>query len=77
MGFMTNLLEMEGAEGLLRFRGLCKCIRPFCITKYDLNGRSIFHWVPRREYANIATSFLALMCIRTLEYRMGLQQQRY
>jgi hypothetical protein len=46
------------------------------ISKHDLRMRSIFHWTPRRIKAHIALCFMALVYVRTAEYRVNLQYKK-
>lgn len=73
-GVMTSLPEMPAAEILSHYHGLWQVEQTFRITKHDLKIRPMFHWTPRRVRAHVAISFMALMCVRHLQYRIGLQQ---
>ena len=48
----------------------------FRITKHDLKARPIFYWTPRRIRAHLAIAFMAFTCVRLLEYRIAIQQDR-
>ena len=76
-GVVTNVPTMTDEQVLSHYRGLWQVEQSFRITQQDLKVRPIFHWTPRRVQAHIAISFMALMCVRHLQYRIGLQQQRY
>ena len=59
---------------LSHYRELWQTEQRFRITKHDLNVRPIFRWTPRRVQAHVAISFMVLMCVRHLQYWIGLQQ---
>lgn len=72
-GVITNIDDMKAVETLSHYHGLWQIEESFRITKHDLRIRPIFHWTPRRIKAHIAISFMALVCLRHLEYRLALQ----
>lgn len=77
-GIMTNIEQPdETARQLLhQYKGLWQIEETFRISKHDLRMRPIFHWTPNRIKAHIAICFMALMCIRMLEYRVRLQYKK-
>lgn len=77
-GILTNVSEQEEtAQSLLHhYKGLWQVEETFRLSKHDLSMRPIFHWTPGRIHAHIAICFMALMCIRTMEYRVALQYKK-
>lgn len=73
-GVITNLPDTNAQEVLAHYKGLWQVEESFRITKHDLKVRPIYHWTPRRVRAHIAISFMAFACIRTLTYRVKIQQ---
>ena len=43
------------------------------MSKHDLKVRPIYHWTPQRIRAHLAITFVTLLCVRHLQYRMSLQ----
>ena len=76
-GVVTNLEDFDAIQVLWQYRGLWQVEETFRISKHDLKVRPIFHCTPRRVHAHIAISFMALMCVRHLEYQFALQYQRH
>ena len=70
-GVVTNLEQMPGEEALAHYRGLWQVEEAFRISKHDLRVRPVFHWTPARIRAHLAISFMALLCVRHLVYRVG------
>ena len=75
-GVVTNLAQMEAEEVLAHYRGLWQVEEAFRVSKHDLRVRPIFHWTPARIRAHLAIAFMALLCVRHLAYRVGLQSRR-
>ncbi len=75
-GIYTNIKDQTAAELLMQYRGLWQVEETFRISKHDLSMRPIFHWTPRRIKAHIALCFMALVCVRTAEYRVALQYKK-
>lgn len=77
-GIMTNIPhEQEMAKQLLHhYKGLWQVEETFRLSKHDLRMRPIFHWTPKRIKAHIAICFMALMCIRVMEYKVRLQYRK-
>lgn len=77
-GVRTSLAEADASatEVLNHYRGLWQVEQTFRVSKHDLRVRPIFHWTPRRIRAHLAIAFMALMCVRHLEYRCALQYRR-
>ena len=68
-GVITNRKDLPLAEIISQYHGLWQVEESFRISKHDLRIRPIYHWTPRRVRAHIAICFMALSCIRHLEYR--------
>lgn len=73
-GVTTNLLEMEGKDVREQYHGLWQVEACFRVSKHDLRFRPIFHWSAQHIRAHVAICFMALCCVRTLMYRVKLQQ---
>ena len=73
-GVITNLPEATNTHTIFnQYRGLWQVEDTFRVSKHDLKVRPIYHWTPSRIRAHIAIAFMALMCVRHLQYRMTLQ----
>lgn len=72
-GVITSLKELPAADAFSAYHGLWQVEQTFRISKHDLRVRPIFHWTPRRIQAHLGIAFMALMCVRHLEYRCRLQ----
>ena len=75
-GVRTSLADASAETLLNAYRGLWQVEQTFRVTKHDLQVRPIFHWTERRIRAHIAINFMALLCVRHLEYRCALQYKR-
>lgn len=75
-GIITNRKELRAEEALEYYHQLWQIEENFRISKHDLRIRPIYHWVPRRVKAHIAISFMALVCVRHLEYRVKRQYRK-
>jgi transposase len=75
-GVITNVKDMSSKAIITHYRELYQVEECFRISKHDLKIRPIFHWVPPRVKAHIAISFMTLVCVRHLEYRVALQYQK-
>lgn len=75
-GIISNI-ETEEAKTLLHnYKGLWQVEETFRISKHDLRMRPIFHWTAKRIKAHIALCFMALMCVRVMEYTVRLQYKK-
>lgn len=75
-GVVTNMKDTPATEITDHYHGLWQVEETFRISKHDLRIRPIFHWTPKRVKAHIALSFMALVCVRTLTYRVASQYER-
>lgn len=75
-GMITNSQRLTPQEILKHYHGLWQIEECFRISKHDLRIRPVFHWTPKRVKAHIAICFMALVCIRHLEYRIVTQYQK-
>jgi len=73
-GYAFNEEELKAP----RQGGICSRCSHSQWRKYrDAPGtRPIFHRTPRRIKAHIALCFMALVCVRTLEYRVNMQYKK-
>lgn len=74
-GVITNQPDWDGATLFQHYRGLWQIEACFRVSKHDLKIRPIYHWTPNRIKAHVAIAFMALTCVRHLEYRVALQYQ--
>ena len=75
-GIITNIKDQTAEELMGHYRGLWQVEETFRITKHDLRVRPIFHWTERRIHSHIAICYIALVCVRTLEYRLYRQYKK-
>lgn len=75
-GLVTNSPQVNIAEVIGRYRGLWQVEETFRVSKHDLKVRPIYHWNEHRIKAHIALCFMALVCVRHLEYRMMLANKK-
>ena len=75
-GMITNIENPEVNTILSQYKGLWQVEETFRVTKHDMKVRPIYHWTPRRIKAHIALCFIALTCIRTLEYQVRIQYKK-
>lgn len=71
-GLVTNIADVNMSAVVSHYRGLWQVEETFRVTKHDLKVRPIYHWTERRIKSHIAICFMALVCIRHMEYRMKL-----
>lgn len=75
-GVITNAKEMNVGEIIGQYKGLWQIEETFRVSKHDLKIRPIFHWSPARVRSHIALCYMALCCVRYLEYRVKNQYQK-
>lgn len=77
-GIITNITaEQATVQTLLQhYKGLWQIEETFRISKHNLRMRPIFHWTERRIKAHIAICYMALVCMRVLEYKVRLQYKK-
>jgi transposase len=75
-GVVTNVKDLTPEAIISHYRGLWQIEDCFRLSKHDLKIRPIFHWTPARVKAHIAIAFVALVCLRHMEYRIALQYQK-
>jgi transposase len=77
-GIITNIsIEKASAKELLHYyKGLWQVEETFRLSKHDLRMRPIFHWTQNRIKAHVAICFMALTCIRAMEYIVRLQYKK-
>lgn len=75
-GIITNKENLPAKEALDYYHQLWQIEENFRISKHDLRIRPIYHWTPKRVKAHIAISFMALVCVRHLEYRVKRQYKK-
>lgn len=77
-GIVTNLTveESTAADLLHHYKGLWQVEETFRLGKHDLRMRPIFHWTPNRIKAHVAICYIALCCIRAMEYLVRFQYKK-
>ena len=75
-GVMTNMKAESVSFILSQYKNLWKIEETFRISKHDLKMRPIYHYTENRIKAHIAICFIALCCVRNLEYRISKQQTK-
>ena len=73
---ITNSKDMTWEELLSQYRNLWQIEEWFRINKHDLKIRPIYHWKPKKVHAHIAISYMAFVCVKTLEYRIKYQHRK-
>ena len=75
-GIITNVAFDSARNLLSHYRSLWHIEETFRISKHDLKMRPVFHWNPRRIKAHIALCYMALVCTKTLEYKVEYQYKK-
>ncbi|HED37039.1 MAG TPA: IS1634 family transposase [Ignavibacteria bacterium] len=75
-GVITNAQELSEEQAIGYYRQLWQIEETFRVSKHDLRIRPIYHWTPKRIKSHIAICYMALVCIRHLEYRLKIQYQK-
>lgn len=73
---ITSVKELGSEEVFNFYHGLWQVEETFRISKHDLAMRPIFHYKSLRIHAHIAICFMALLCVRYLEYRVKIQKPK-
>jgi transposase len=66
----TNIEGYTAEEIFAQYHGLWQIEQTFRITKSNLRIRPVFHYTPKRIKAHFAICYIALVLIRTLEFRI-------
>lgn len=72
-GIITNDESLTHEEIIRQYSLLWQIESCFRVSKHDLRIRPIYHWTERRIRAHIAICFIALVCVRILNYRVSVQ----
>jgi transposase len=75
-GIVTNVKSMTNEEIIEHYHQLWQIEECFRISKHDLRFRPIYHWTTNRIKAHIGMCFMALVCIKHLTHRVGIQYQK-
>jgi len=75
-GVVTNIKTVNMTEVISHYRGLWQVEETFRVSKHDLKVRPIYHWTESKIKAHIALCFMALVCVRHLEYRINLTAEK-
>lgn len=75
-GLITNIADVNITEVVKHYKGLWQIEETFRVSKHDLKVRPIYHWTPERIKAHIALCFMALVCVRHMEYRLKLANNK-
>ncbi|MEG3023974.1 MAG: transposase, partial [Akkermansia sp.] len=73
---ITSIKDLSSEEVYDFYHGLWQVEETFRISKHDLSMRPIFHYKSERIHAHIAICFMALLCVRHLEYRAKVQKPK-
>lgn len=65
----TNISNCDPEEILTNYRGLYQIEQTFRISKYNLKIRPVFHYSPHRVKAHFAICYVALILLRTIEFK--------
>ena len=65
----TNIPKYDPKDILDNYRGLYQIEQTFRISKYNLKIRPVFHYSPHRVKAHFAICYVALVLVRTLEFK--------
>ena len=65
----TNIAKCDPKDILDNYRGLYQIEQTFRISKYNLKIRPVFHYSPHRVKAHFAICYVALVLVRTLEFK--------
>ena len=65
----TNISNCDPEEILANYRGLYQIEQTFRISKYNLKIRPVFHDSPHRVKAHFAICYVALILLRTIEFK--------
>ncbi len=71
---IRGIHEIYGQAVSEQYHGLWQVGVCFRMSKHDLRFRPIFHWTAQCIRAPVGICFVALCCVRTLMYRVKLQQ---
>lgn len=72
-GIISNVQSMEPSQLRAQYRCLWEIEECFRISKHDLKFRPIFHWTENRVKSHVAICFIALVCVRYLQYQLRAQ----
>jgi len=75
-GVITNKKDMSVEQVIENYHQLWQIEENFRISKHDLRIRPIYHRLANRIRAHVAISFMALVCVRHLEYRVKKQYKK-
>lgn len=75
-GIITNSKDLKPIDIINHYKGLWQIEETFRVSKTDLKIRPIYHWTPSRVRAHIAMCYMALCCVRYLEYRVKNQYEK-
>jgi len=68
----TNIKNLEAQEILGNYQGLWQIEQTFRLSKYNIKIRPVFHYSIKRIKAHFAICYIALVLLRTLEYKTKL-----
>ena len=75
-GVVTHGTEMGDHDVLNHYKSLWQVEETFRIAKNDIRIRPVYHWNPDRIKAHIAICFMALCCIRWMEYQVATRYRK-
>ena len=75
-GIVSNTKTLTPLQQIIHYSGLWQVEETFRISKHDLKMRPIYHWTDSRIKAHIAICFMALSCMRFVEYEVAVRYKK-
>jgi len=75
-GIISNTKTLTPLQQINHYAGLWQVEETFRISKHDLKMRPIYHWTDNRIKAHIAICFMALSCMRFVEYEVAARYKK-
>lgn len=75
-GIVSNTKKLTALQQITHYAGLWQVEETFRISKHDVKMRPIYHWTDRRIKAHIAICFMALSCMRFVEYEVAARYKK-
>jgi len=75
-GIVSNTKTLTPLQQIIHYSGLWQVEETFRISKHDLKMRPIYHWTDNRIKAHIAICFMALSCMRFVEYEVAVRYKK-
>ena len=75
-GIVSNAKNLSPLQQIVHYAGLWQVEETFRISKSNLKMRPIYHWTDQRIKAHIAICFMALSCMRFVEYEVAARYKK-